>query len=176
MYLQIIFLGRVKDHPGNSQFFYTSLWLLKIGRSPQNHLLRSKILSPSNLFHSLRSQSCSLTLSKSFSLSTTRWQMDPLFGERPWPRPTGSCHGKETSVATPGVQHPRRGQRHRPVESHDSLRRFSPDKGIDQSKLVSRDAWLTDLQRQIWRGVRIPWFGTWVLAGKPADIKKYPIL
>lgn len=55
------------------------------------------------------------TLSKVFSFSTTRWQMDLLFGTLPRPRPTGSCHVMETSLATPRVQHPGRGQRHRPV-------------------------------------------------------------
>lgn len=78
----------------------------------------------------------------------TRWQLELPFRARPRHRPTGSCHTKKISMATPGVQHPRRGQRHRPVESHDSLQRFSPDKGMSQSQPISNAAWSTNLQCQ----------------------------
>lgn len=78
----------------------------------------------------------------------TRWQLELPFRARPRHRPTGSCHTKKISMATPGVQHPRSGQRHRPVESHDSLQRFSPDKGMSQSQPISNAAWSTNLQCQ----------------------------
>uniref|UniRef100_M3YAD2 Uncharacterized protein n=1 Tax=Mustela putorius furo TaxID=9669 RepID=M3YAD2_MUSPF len=38
-----------------------------------------------------------------------------FFGAGAQPRPTGSCHEKEPSLATPTVQHPGHGQRHRPA-------------------------------------------------------------
>lgn len=106
----------VRELSENSQFLLYISMAFKNRHISQNLILRSKSPSPFNLFlQSLGCQSSPFwTLSKALFLSTTRWQVDPLFGTLLRPRPTGSCHVKELSLATPRVQHPRCGQRHRP--------------------------------------------------------------
>lgn len=105
-----------RERSENSQLLLYLSMAFKNRHIPPNLILRSKIPSLFNLFLQFRVsiQSPFWTLSKALFSSTTRWQVDPLFETLPKPRPTGSCHVKELPLATPRVQHPRCGQRHRP--------------------------------------------------------------
>lgn len=114
---------------------------LKGMRSPKGQLLRTKT-PPICVFRVLKWFLKSFwnfttpffLIFQHFPFQTPGGRWNHFFRARPRHRPTGSCHIMEISMATPRVQHPRCGQRHRPVESHDSLRRFSPDKGTGQSQ------------------------------------------
>lgn len=131
----------VRDHR-NYQFSYISV------------TFKNSQFSPKSLpkVHFANTQR---TLHQAFSLFTTRWQMDPLFGEWTWPCP-GKLSCKETSLATPRVQHHWRGHDTTTIISHLAAEIFTWQSTTIPTGSKGQCDWLSTMPdmegESLWRG------------------------